>query len=145
MDKETVRKTVTNMTALGSLNLALRERIATIFLEISAPQRVAANTTLFRAGDVSNNVGLVLLEGELTIQKDGNLEVTAQAPDLIGEMAQLNPLRQRTATVVAATELKILRFTWPEFNKAALSKLSESELKSVTEALHQHAWRHFTE
>lgn len=145
MDKEAARQTVANLEALSPLNTALRARIANIFLDISAPQRVAPRTTLFRAGDVSNDMGLVLLEGEITVEKDGNPSVTAYAPDLIGEMAQLNPSRTRTATVVAATELKVLRFAWRKFNDAALSKLSEAELKSVTDALQSHAWRHFTE
>ena len=145
MDKETARQIVSGMAALSPLNASLRARVASIFLEISAPKRVAPDTTLFHAGDASNGMGVVLLEGELTIDKQENPSVTAYAPDLIGEMAQLNPTRQRTATVIAATELKVLTFTWQKFSEVAMTKLSEAELKSVTEALKAHAWRHFTE
>lgn len=145
MDKEIARQTIVGMAALSPLNPSLRARVASIFLEISSPKRVAPNTTLFRAGETSNDVGIVLLEGELNIEKQGNPSVTAYAPDLIGEMAQLNPMRQRTATVSAATELKVLTFGWNKFNEIALAKLSEAELQSITDALQTHAWRHFTE
>ena len=71
MDKETARQTVASLEALSPLNASLRARIANIFLDISAPQRVAPNTTLFRAGDVSN----VVFSNGAVLRKNGDVLV----------------------------------------------------------------------
>ncbi len=145
MDKNQARHAIVSMSALGPLNTGLRSKVADILMEIGKPLRVAATRTLFKAGDASDDHGYLLIEGELTIEKEGNPGLTAFAPDLIGEMAQLNPTRQRTATVTAATDLLVIRFTWGDFMRAATAKLTEADLTQFTAAMQEHAWRHFTE
>ncbi len=145
MDKDATRERILAMPVLAPLDAALRERLADVFLTVGAPEDVAANTTLFTKGDASDGQGIILLQGEVSVLKEGNPEVIALAPDLLGEMAQLNPTKQRTATVTAATDLKLLRFKWPRFTQAAQQKLSDEDLDKFTAALQEYAWQHFTE
>jgi CRP-like cAMP-binding protein len=145
MDKNQARHAIVSMSALSSLNVGQRSNIADILLEVGKPLRVAANRTLFQRGDPSDDQAYLLIEGEITVEKEGNPGLTAYAPDLIGEMAQMNPARQRTATVTAATDLRVVRFSWGDFIKAASARLTEADLNAFTTALQDHAWRHFTE
>jgi len=145
MNEDAIRREISGMPAMAPLSGALKAKIADIFVNNGVLQKCAANTLLFRAGDATDDQGYILLEGEIDVTKEGNPPVTAYAPDLIGEMAQLNPTRQRTATVKALTDLQVLRFSWPSITKAVQSTLSADEAKSFTDALQQHAWRHFTE
>ena len=143
MNKDKVRQAIVGMRVLSPLKTDLRSKIADILLDIGVPQRVAVRTTLFRAGDLTNDVGVLVVSGELDVEKEGQPPITAYAPDLIGEMAQLNPTRQRTATVTAATELEVLRFNWPAFTSSARSRLTDEEINAFTAALQEHAWAHF--
>jgi CRP-like cAMP-binding protein len=127
------------------LNAKLRAKVAELLVENGLPQTVPPNTVLFQAGDNSDDQGIVLIQGELSVEKEGNPGITAYAPDLLGEMAQLNPTRQRTATVTALTELSVLRFKWPAFTAAAQQTLTEDEVNAFTDALQQSAWTHFTQ
>lgn len=145
MDKNAARERILAMPVLAPLGPALREKIADVFLTMGAPERIPANTTLFTRGDASDGRGIVLLDGEVSVLKEGNPEVVALAPDLLGEMAQLNPTKQRTATVNAATDLVVMRFKWPTFTKAAQQKLSDEDIEAFTAALQEYAWQHFTE
>lgn len=145
MNKETARERIMAMPVLGALDAPLREAVADILLTVGTPEQVRANTTLFKRGDVSDGQGVVLLEGDVSVIKEDNPEVVAQSPDLLGEMAQLNPTKQRTATVTAATNLKIIRFKWPLFTQAAQQKLTDGQIERFTAALQDYAWQHFTE
>mgnify|MGYP002624130328 CR=1 FL=1 len=145
MNEDKVRQEIMRMRVLAPLNGGLRTKIANLLIAKGVPQKVAVNAVLFRAGDPSDDQGIVLLDGEINVEKEGNPGITAYAPDIIGEMAQMNPTRQRTATVTTQTEIKVLRFKWPALMKAAEAELSEAEFKSFTDALQENAWQHFTE
>lgn len=145
MNEDRVRRAIVQIPAFAPLNADLRTRLANLLIQHGKPQKVAAHTILFQRGDVSNDEGLALLDGEFKVEKDGNLSIVAYGPDLIGEMAQMNPTRQRTATVTAATDLHAIRFRWPVVLQAAASSMSAAELQSVSDALQEYAWKHFTE
>ena len=145
MDAKRVRHAIMSQPALAPLNTGQRSNIADILIEIGKPVRIPADSMLFRSGDPSDDQGYILVEGEITVVKEGHPELTAYAPDIIGEMAQLNPTRQRTATVTAATDVQAIGFAWRDFVRTASTRLSEADLKAFTEALQEHAWRHFTE
>ena len=100
---------------------------------------------LFQKDDTATDIGIVLLEGEVSVIKIDTPEIIAYAPDLLGEMAQLNPAKQRTADVTAATQLQVLRFKWSDFKATAQQQLTQQELEKFTSALQEHAWQHFTQ
>jgi CRP-like cAMP-binding protein len=145
MTKEQARAQVLNLAVLAGLSSHLREKMADTFLTVASPQIVAANTTLFKKGQTSNDEGFVLLDGEVSVLKDGAPEIIAPAPDILGEIGHLSHTKQRSATVVAACELKILRFKWSALISTALQLLTAEEAQQFTSALQEYAWRHFTE
>lgn len=145
MTKEQAHARVLELAVLAGLSQSLRERMADIFLSVASPQKVTANTMLFRKGQASNDEGFVLLDGDVSVLKDGSPEIIAGAPDILGEIAQISPTKQRSATVSAAGELKILRFKWSALISAASQALSAEEAQQFTSALQEYAWKHFTE
>jgi CRP-like cAMP-binding protein len=145
MTKEQARERVLQLAVLQGLSPKLRAKMADIFLGVASPQRVSANTVLFRKGQASNDEGFVLLDGDVSVLKEGVPEFIAPAPDIIGEIAHISPAKQRSASVSAANELKILRFKWSAFLNAAQQHLSAEEVQQFTSALQEYAWKHFTE
>ncbi len=145
MTKEQARARVLDLTVLAVLSPTLRERMADIFLGVASPQIVQANTTLFKRGQASNDEGYVLLDGDVSVLKEGSPEIIAPAPDILGEIAHISPTKQRSATVVAASELKILRFKWSALISSASQTLTAEEAQQFTSALQEYAWKHFTE
>ncbi len=145
MTKEEARERVLQLTVLHGLAPQLRESMADIFLGVASPQRVPANIVLFKKGQASNDEGFVLLDGNVSVLKDGAPEFIVPAPDVLGEIAHISPTKQRSATVSAASELKILRFKWSALLNAAQQKLSAAEMQQFTSALQEYAWKHFVE
>ena len=145
MTKEEARERVLQLAVLSGLSPPLREKMGDIFLGVASPQRVAPNTVLFKKGQASNDEGFVVLDGEVRVLKDGSPEFTSPAPDVIGEIAHISPAKQRSATISAASELKILRFKWSTLLTAAQQSLGAAEVQQFTSALQEYAWKHFTE
>lgn len=145
MTKEQARERVLQLAVLHGLDAQLRESMADIFLGVASPQLVHANTVLFKKGQSSNDEGFVLLDGEVSVLKEGSPEFLAPAPDVLGEIAHISPTKQRSATISAAGELKILRFKWSALLNAAQQRLTAAEMQQFTSALQEYAWKHFTE
>lgn len=145
MSTDQVRQQVSNLPLLHTVPSALASKLTDIILEVSSPDIANAGTVLFQKDEPATDVGIVLLEGEVTVNKIDTPEIAAYAPDLLGEMAQLNPAKQRTADVTAATQLQLLRFKWSDFKNVAQQQLSQQELEKFTSALQEHAWQHFTQ
>lgn len=145
MTKEQARAQVLDLAVLAGLSVSVRERMADVFLSVAAPQKVPANTTLFKKGQTSNDDGFVLLDGEVSVLKEGAPEIIAPAPEILGEIGHLSHTKQRSATVTAACELKVLRFKWSALISSALQALSAEEAQQFTSALQEYAWKHFAE
>ncbi len=145
MTKEEARERVLQLAVLHGLSPPLRAKMADIFLGVASPQRVPTDTVLFKRGQASNDEGYVLLDGDVRVLKEGQPEFVASAPDVIGEIAHISPTKQRSATLSAASELKVLRFKWSAFLNAAQQTLTAEEVQQFTSALQEYAWKHFTE
>jgi CRP-like cAMP-binding protein len=76
-----------------------------------------AGTTLCREGEPGLEAFL-LLDGEASVLVGGNV-VTLGAGDIVGELAALDATRTRNATVVAATDLRLLVFDVRTFRTLA--------------------------
>lgn len=144
MDKEQRRSEMSKLELLDALSGDLRHQVVNTLLEISEYERFAKNAILFTEGDQGSDVGYILLKGDILVRKTHAPEVLCQAPELLGEMKQFNPNRQRTATVEAVTELLVMRFSWHDFNDAIEQILSDTDQEAVIQALESCAWQHFT-
>lgn len=145
MDTNEARQIVSTLSILPDLRPTPAEQVIEVFMNISTLEDVPSGSILFTKGDDSIADGIILLEGEVSVLKEGFPEIVAAAPELLGEMARLNPTAQRTATVSAITNLSILRFTWAAFAREAGVQMSEPELEKVSKALQEYAWKHFTQ
>ena len=81
------------------------KRIATFATEDSVP----AGATLMRAGDYSNDM-LAIETGTADVVQNGQTVASLGPGDIVGEMGVLAHDR-RTASVVAASPMRLIRFT----------------------------------
>lgn len=144
MEESEIRSTIASLTVMSIIGPPLADKIVDVLMNVSAEETMASNKALFTKGEESTDTGVVILEGELSVIKDGVPEIITHGPQLMGEMGRLNPLGKRTATVTTVTEIKFLRFTWPGFMSEIESRFSESDVERVTSALQDYAWQHFT-
>lgn len=123
----------------------IRPAVIGIFAAISDYEKVSSNAVLFQKGDPTADEGILILKGEISVDKEGHPIKHVTGPELIGEMAQLNPTGQRTATVSAVTDLELLRFQWYSFRNEITRLLGKGGAETVQETLESFAWNHFIE
>jgi CRP-like cAMP-binding protein len=139
-----IRGQLKDLRVLEDLPAALRSRVMMIFLTVSEDHIIRHGATLFTEDEQSDEAGYVLLEGSVSVRKQDGESVTCSGPELLGEMQMLNPRHTRTATVVAATDVKVLKFNWRSFFQVAEDIFDADELAALREGLADLAWKHFT-
>lgn len=145
MEPEKASEIIKKISFMHDLKPEGREKLATILSVLGPVKTLPAKTVLFRKGDKADNRGVILLEGQIDVEKDDAPEITADAPQLLGEMSQFSPNKIRTATVTAATELHVIEFKWSDLKTRAQENLSTNELNDLFSALEDYAWAHFTQ
>ena len=113
-----------------------------IFSGSKDTRQLAPGETLFKEGDPGTKM-FVVLDGKLSVEVKGRAIDSAQAGDIIGEMAMIDD-RPRSASVVAATEsrvvpvdaawFKILIRNNPDFAIHVMSVIAERLRERVAEA-----------
>lgn len=131
------------------LAMSLSEKINTAWLdslrEVGTQVQVRSGDNVISLNDTNTGTGYVLYSGEISVQKKDAPEIVKPAPELLGEMGQLNPTGTRTASVVAATDVALISFAWTKLNAALAKRLSETEMETLKDAMQQYAWSHFVE
>lgn len=136
---------VENQRFFAALSKQIQPVVVGVFASISEFEKVPADTVLFEKGDPTADEGILVLKGEISVDKEGHPIKHVSGPELVGEMAQLNPTGRRTATVSAVTDLELLRFQWYSFRNEITRLLGEGGAATVQETLESFAWEHFTE
>lgn len=85
---------------------------------------------LFRQGDAGANTGCALLDGAVSVRRDDGPTIDVAAPDLLGELMQLEDDAQRTATVTVTERALVLQFDWHDF-VAICSQLLDQEKQDL--------------
>lgn len=145
MDATTLAAFVEHQRFFAGLPGAIRSEIISIFAAVSDHEDVSANTVLFEKGDSAADEGILVLDGEISIEKDGHPVKYISGPELMGEMSQFNPTGQRTATVSAVKDLQLLRFQWFSLKNEVRRRLGPTAVDALQTALEEFAWNHFTE
>ena len=114
----------------------LRRRLCDILVDISSERTVEAGDVVYDKGSEDENTGAVLVEGALAVRGDPDHNFQVSAPDIVGEMQQLNEYGQRTATVSVTKKAVLLEFSWSEFvrtlsERAAITQRDRAKVKEV--------------
>jgi CRP-like cAMP-binding protein len=97
--------------------------------------RVPAGRVLMRQGMPGREL-VVVVEGEVTVERDGATIAVRQAGDFLGELALVTG-RPRTATVTAATDLRTLVLDRISFDRLLrdVPTIAVKVMKAVAERL----------
>lgn len=109
------RKKLLLLPFIAELPEPLRARVAMCLMWIGQPAQFAVGDAIFVQGEEDENIGCVLLQGEVEVLRDSLEAIRVPAPNLLGEMQQLEPTAQRTATVQVTIEAQTLLFSWHDF------------------------------
>ena len=121
---------------LESLSDSTRKSVASVLVQTAKETTLEKDDVLYRGGDDAENTGTLLVKGSMSVERDGKL-VTVRAPDLLGEMQQLNKTGQRVATVTALEESIVLEFAWHDFlyTAVAMKALTEDQQREFKKTI----------
>ena len=100
---------------LQGLSPSLRTNAALILGAISDECTMAKGETLYREGEDGDNTGALLVAGSVEVTHGDSKPKIVKAPELLGEMQQLNDTGQRLATVRIHEPATLLIFSWHNF------------------------------
>jgi CRP-like cAMP-binding protein len=145
MDSDSIRKELVDLPFFQSLTTEVRNVLAQVIQTVSKAEHIPAGTFLFKRGSQGEDVGCIVLRGDIRVEKSGTPEIVSSAPELLGEMKQVNPDALRTANVDAVTDLDVLKFSWDAFNNGIRNAMSEPDAQTVKQAIKDYAWQHISE
>ncbi len=100
-------------------DLALPESM--LLFSCFEPQVIEVGATIYEAGEASQNVMYLLLEGEASVASPWHdTYVTLKPGDVFGLFSFLDEGRDHAATVCATTQLKVLTISRPYFDVITL-------------------------
>jgi len=137
MNLQGVRNRICKTPVFEALSPRMMDRVGMTLLWKGEIVKFSPGQALFVEGDERDTSGCILIEGDVTITREGADPVTCSAPELFGEMHQLEETAQRTATVWAATDALVLRFDWHEFVSSIGLLLTQSEQLQLKDAFLQ--------
>lgn len=105
----------------------LRERFAALLLWVGTQVEFEDGAYIYMEGKSERNLGSILLDGRVTIEKDEQEVHTLTAPNLIGEAQQFTSNRERTASVRAVGLVLTLKFAWGDVGSKARELFSKEE------------------
>ena len=90
---------------------------------VCTPLDVAAGHILCRQGEIAEQC-FIVVSGRADVYLDGARVAEVHEGELVGELALLGGRRRRTATVVAATDMRVLAMSRREFTTLKASSFS---------------------
>ncbi len=135
------RDRIAEIPMVHALDAPVRERVSEVLFALSTASMLKPGDVVYKKGSEDNNTGAVLLEGELVVRGDNDHVFEVTAPNLIGEMLQLNKYGQRTATVSAKGDAVLLEFPWHNFVKTLLedTTITQSDRATIKETFSAYA------
>lgn len=121
---------------LQVLPSALRRWLCDILVGISSERTAEAGDVVYEKGSEDENTGAILIEGAVEVRGDPSHTFQVTAPNIIGEMQQLDEYGQRTATVTVTEKAVLLEFSWGDFvrtlsERAVISQRDRAKIKEV--------------
>lgn len=130
------RDRISEIPILQTLPSDLRLRLSDIFIGVSSERTLEAGGVVYEKDMEDENTGAIVIEGSLEVHADHDHIFQITAPNIVGEMQQLNEFGQRTATVSATEKAVLLDFSWNDFVRAlmehaAITKDERSKVRDV--------------
>lgn len=113
----------------------MHQPTARLIADLSALREYKPDEVIIRQGEIGGALGYVLLSGCVTVERAGQVPLKLSPPALLGEMYQLNPQSERTATVVAAAPSRLLSFAWHELHERMRAIFPGEDQHLVLESL----------
>jgi len=135
MDIIEYRQRLLDLPVIAALPGAMRDRVAMCLLWVGRPAQFGVGDTIYVQGQEDENTGCALLDGEVEVLRDHQDAVRVSAPELLGEMQQLEPTAQRTATVQVTADAHALLFAWHDFVGFSGMVLTTEEQLTLRDAI----------
>lgn len=145
MDLRDFQRELREIPLIHDLPEDVRDGVCAVLTNISKGSILSAGDVLYREGDRGTNTGALLMKGAVDIKSGDGQPIHRRAPELFGEMRQIDKDNQRTATVTIAEESVVFEFSWHGFVVMALHKLTKSQQKVVKDAIAAYAGERFKE
>jgi len=127
------RDRISEIPVFQTLPSSLRLRLSDVLVGISSERTLEAGGVLYEKGTEDENTGAIVVQGALEVHTDPDHVFQISAPNIVGEMQQLNEFGQRTATVLATEKAILLDFSWHDFVRALTENviITDSERAQV--------------
>ena len=134
------REKLSALPFLQGLPDATKERICAVIADISEKTTVSAGEGLVQEGHLAFASGYILLDGTVSVEREGLDSIELTAPRLFGEMSQFIRDDSRTATIRATSDASFLKFSWDDFYEGVGKDLSKEENAALVQAIEKVVW-----
>ena len=130
------RDRISEIPMLQTLPSDLRLRLGDIIVGVCSERTVEVGGVVYEKGTEDENTGAIVIKGALEVHADPDHVFQISAPNIVGEMQQLNEFGQRTASVSVTEEAVLLDFSWHDFvralmDHAAITKSDRTKVREV--------------
>lgn len=141
MTADGYRDRIARIPMIHALDAPVRERVCDVLSGLATESKLKPGDVVYKKGSEDDNTGAMLLEGVLVVRGDSAHVFEVTAPNLVGEMQQLNKYGQRTATVSAKSDTLLLEFSWHSFVKTLLEDptITQSDRATIKETFSGYA------
>ncbi len=121
----------------------VQRQFGDLFLAAGDSTDLTDGEALLHQGGLGGDTGYVLLKGHVVVEREGLDPLIVPAPALLGEMSQINPHAQRSATVSSKGRVEVLAFSWRQLYAKAKAMLTQSELFLLMECIERSMLKRF--
>ncbi len=132
-------KKIASVPLIKDLSPVLQDAVVQILDSISEELMLNKGETLYHECEEGDNTGVLLISGSVNISHGNTDPKIVKAPELFGEMRQMNHKGQRVATICANEGSTILRFSWHNFIGVLMkiSSITKEQRVELRRALNQ--------
>lgn len=135
MNLQECRRRIVETPVFAELPPGMRAGVGMLLLWLGEVREVADAKMIFVEGDDSSLEGCVLLDGVATVERAGKDSIRIEAPALLGEMSQLRPTTERTATVISDGTSWVLSFSWAHLVELASALFTREEQLTLRDTI----------
>lgn len=140
MDTTEHREKLSGLPFLQNMPDGAKEKICAVIESVSEETTASSGEELLQEGHLAFASGYILLQGTVSVEREGLDAIELSAPRLLGEMSQFIQDDARVATIRATTDASFLRFSWDDLYENAGKALSKEENAALIQAIERIVW-----